>query len=134
MKRNFSFVRLLSSVVFRRVVISILAVALLAFIGNLLISRVAYEYLWMWLVIKHDFFGHPKEYIIDDFESFKISYFRKIDGRSYDYELGIYPYLTPELEEAIRDWGYPFDYEKIRYVAVDSVVNQYSDENPLGIG
>ena len=134
MKRNFSFVRLLSSVVFRRVVISILAVALLAFIGNLLISRVAYEYLWMWLVIKHDFFGHPKEYIIDGFEPFKISYFRKIDDEIYDYELGISPYLTPELEKSIRDWGYPFDYEKIRYVAVKYAKNLYTYENPLGIG
>ena len=73
MKRNFSFVRLLSSVIFRRVVISILAVALLAFIGNLLISRVAYEYLWMWLVIRRGNVFETYEYTIDGFEPFKIT-------------------------------------------------------------
>ncbi|MBQ7093873.1 MAG: hypothetical protein IJN84_05110, partial [Clostridia bacterium] len=74
------------------------------------------------------------EYTIDGFEPFKISYFREIDDGSYDYELGISPYLTPELEKSIRDWGYPFDYEKIRYVGVKYAKNLYTYENPLGIG
>lgn len=45
-------------------------------------------------------------------------------GYAYGYvsqiEVGVYPYLDDELEEKIRDLGYPFNFYGITYVGTDN--------------
>lgn len=136
MKNNISrtFKRF-SLTILKHIVLTALAVSFIAFVINFEFNSHAYEYKWMFAVIKWDGMSYH-EYTIDGFEPFKISYFREVIENE-SYEIGIFPYLTPELEAAIRDWGYPFNYDKISYVPVYGRVNKYDiswHNHPWGIG
>ncbi|MBQ6836467.1 MAG: hypothetical protein IJO47_05385 [Clostridia bacterium] len=82
----------------------------------------------MWLTIDLTTGLEYEAQYLDDFDRFIVCYIRQVEDEFRSYEIGIYPYLTDELEAAIRErWGWPYSSRRVRYAVVEGDPSNFPD-------
>lgn len=108
-----------------RIVCCLLAVSLIYAV--LFFYHPAEHYL-MWLTIDLTTGLEYEAQYLDDFDRFIVCYIRQVEDEFRSYEIGIYPYLTDELEAAIRErWGWPYSSRRVRYAVVEGDPSNFPD-------